>query len=101
MSLIEEYLSQFSKRWVSLNFTTTTERTYSFIDRDFVVPTCFNTLFVATYSEFYELEYFLRDFFVLNLGKQKGCNSFCWSDKSLVYVSAEGSGSNKRQISFS
>ena len=38
---------------------------------------------------------------MLNQGKQKGYNSFSWSDKSLVYVSAGASGSNKRHISFS
>ena len=39
-------------------------------------------------------------FFVLSQGKQKGYNSFWWSDKSLVYVSTEVSDSNKGQISF-
>ena len=44
MSLIEEYLFQSSMREVGfvLNFTTTTEGTYSFNERDFVVSTCFN-----------------------------------------------------------
>ena len=85
-----------------LSFITTAEGTYPFIERDdFVVPTCFN-MHVSCGNLFWLLrEFFLWNFVVLNLGKQKGYNSFWWSDKNLVYVSAEASGSNKRHISFS
>ena len=38
---------------------------------------------------------------MLNLSKQKDYNSSRWSDITLVYVSAEASGSNKKHISFS
>ena len=55
---------------------------------------------MATYSEFYESPPH-GIFFVLNQGKQKGYDSFLSSDKSLHYVSAKASGSNKRLISFS
>ena len=70
-------------------FWTTTEGTYPFIERDFVVLTC---RYVGCGNLFWVLrEFFAWDFFVLNQGKQKG-------GKSLVYVSAEASGSNKRHI---
>ena len=36
-----------------------------------------------------------------NLGKRKDYNYFSWSDKNLVYVSAEASGSRTSHISFS
>ena len=52
---------------------------------------------MATYCNFYERSS-QWDFSVLNQGKQKGYNSFRWSDKSSVYVSAEASGFNKRQF---
>ena len=35
---------------------------------------------------------------MLNPGKQKGYNPLRWSDKILVYVSAEASGYNDRDI---
>ena len=39
-----QFLFQFWKEigLSNLNFVTTTEGTYSFIERDFVLPTCFN-----------------------------------------------------------
>lgn len=54
------------KRWTSSSILLPLQRECILSSREILpyLPTCFNTVF------------FLRDFFVLNLGKQKGCSSF-------------------------
>ena len=54
-----------------LNFITNAEGIYSFIEGDFVVPTCFNTV-LATEAVLRFARVLLKGFFfVYNLGKQK------------------------------
>ena len=62
-----------------LNFITNANGIYSFIEGDFVVPTCFNTQVLATDKKLFFVlrEFFVRDFFfVLNLSKQMDYYSF-------------------------
>ena len=80
MYLIEEYLLQFSKRWVSSSNLLPLQREGFCRTYLFQHVVCGNLFWGVTRV------ILLRAFFVLNLGKQKGCNSFWWSDKSLVYV---------------
>ena len=98
MSLIEEYPWQPSESWVLSSILLPLQRGHILSSRAtlshlFQHVGCDNLFWVLR-------ELFSWDFFVLNIGKQKGYNSFWWSDKSLVYASAEASGSSKRNISY-
>ena len=99
MSLIEEYLWQTSKRLDSPSNLLPLQRGHILSSRGILsyLPVLTRRLWQPILSF---TRIFLRDFFALNQCKQNGFNSFWWSDKSLVYLSAEAYGSNKRHFFF-